>query len=95
MKLRLAENERLIENIREKYFGSNPKLKSKTILQAVSGDPIALMEIVDIYTPYIEKLSMRVVIDETGGYKEVVDEEVRRTLETCLIAAVMKFNPMK
>ncbi len=53
------------------------------------------MEIVDIYTPYIEKLSMRVVIDEDGGYKEAVDEEVKRTLETCLIAAVMKFNPMK
>lgn len=95
MKLRLAENEKLIGNIREKYFGNSPKLKSKTILQAVSGDPTALMEIVDIYAPYIEKLSMRVILDENGGYKEAVDEEVRRTLETSLIAAVMKFDPMK
>ena len=55
---------------RKSIFGSKQKLKTKTILLAVSGDTEALMEVVDIYQPYIEKLSMRVVMDEKSDIAE-------------------------
>ena len=74
-------------------FGSQQQLNTKTILLAVSGDTEALMEVVDIYQPYIEKLSMRVVMDENGHCREMVDETVKRSLEVGLIAAIMKFHP--
>lgn len=51
------------------------------------------MEVVDTYKPYIEKLSMRVVMDENGHCREMVDETVKRSLEVGLIAAIMKFHP--
>ena len=65
------------------------------MLHAISGDPVALMQIVEIYEPYINKLSRRSTIDEHGFYSEYVDETVKRTLETSLIAAIMKFDPYR
>lgn len=53
------------------------------------------MEIVNIYEPYINKLSKRITIDEYGQYKEEVNETVKRTLTTSLISAIIKFNPYK
>ena len=87
------QNEFFSQNARKSIFGSKQKLKTKTILLAVSGDTEALMEVVDIYQPYIEKLSMRVVMDENGHCREMVDETVKRSLEVGLIAAIMKFHP--
>ena len=83
-----------LARMQEKAFlAAKQKLKTKTILLAVSGDTEALMEVVDIYQPYIEKLSMRVVMDENGHCREMVDETVKRSLEVGLIAAIMKFHP--
>ena len=87
------QNELFGQNVRKSIFGSKQKLKTKTILLAVSGDTEALMEVVDTYQPYIEKLSMRVVMDENGHCREMVDETVKRSLEVGLIAAIMKFHP--
>ena len=87
------KNEFFSQDVRKSIFGSKQKLKTKTILLAVSGDTEALMEVVDIYKPYIEKLSMRVVMDENGHCREMVDETVKRSLEVGLIAAIMKFHP--
>lgn len=95
MKSRKMPNDIFMENMRKNLFGKKQKLKTKTILLATSGDPDALMEVVDAYKPYIEKLSMRVVIGDDGQYREAVDETVKRTLETGLIAAIMKFNPYR
>ena len=69
------------------------KIDEKTILLVVSGDTIALMQVVDAYQPYIKKLAKRKAIDEDGNTIEYVDETVKRTLEITLIASVMKFNP--
>ena len=91
MRNRKNQNELFGQNVRKSIFGS--KLKTKTILLAVSGDTEALMEVVDTYQPYIEKLSMRVVMDENGHCREMVDETVKRSLEVGLIAAIMKFHP--
>ena len=49
------QNELFGQNVRKSIFGSKQKLKTKTILLAVSGDTEALMEVVDTYQPYIEK----------------------------------------
>ena len=95
MKNRNKRKTTFMENMRKSILGKKQKLKTKTILRATTGDPEALMEVVDAYQPYIEKLSMRMVIDKDGQYKEVIDETVKRTLETSLIAAVMKFNPFQ
>ena len=89
MRNRKNQNEFFSQNARKSIFGSKQKLKTKTILLAVSGDTEALMEVVDIYQPYIEKLSM----DENGHCREMVDETVKRSLEVGLIAAIMKFHP--
>ena len=91
MRNRKNQNELFGQNVRKSIFGR--KLKTKTILLAVSGDTEALMEVVDTYKPYIEKLSMRVVMDENGHCREMVDETVKRSLEVGLIAAIMKFHP--
>ena len=95
MRSRKRPNDIFMDNMRKNIFGKKQKIKTKTILLAASGDTEALMEVVDAYRPYIEKLSRRGVIDADGNYKEVVDETVKRTIETGLIAAIMKFNPYR
>ena len=93
MRNRKNQNELFGQNVRKSIFGSKQKLKTKTILLAVSGDTEALMEVVDTYQPYIEKLSMRVVMDQNGNCREMLDETVKRSLEVGLIEAIMKFHP--
>ena len=44
-----------MENMRNGIFGKGKKIDEKTILPAVSGDTIALMQVVDAYQPYIKK----------------------------------------
>ena len=52
-------------------------------------------EIVKAYEPYINKLSQRTYIDEKGRKRQELDGFVKKTLETSLIAAIMKFDPYK
>ncbi|NLK37086.1 MAG: helix-turn-helix domain-containing protein [Epulopiscium sp.] len=77
------------------FSRSRKKLDEQTVLKAISGEPLALMKIVEIYEPYINKLSLRLVSTEDGDYTEQIDETVKKMLETSLIAAVMKFDPCK
>ena len=94
MRNRKNQNEFFSQNARKSIFGSKQKLKTKTILLAVSGDTEAFNgSWLIFYQPYIEKLSMRVVMDENGHCREMVDETVKRSLEVGLIAAIMKFHP--
>lgn len=95
MKNRKEPDDLFMKTLRKNVFGRKQKIDNKTILLAASGDTEALMEVVDAYKPYIEKLSMRGVIDADGQYHEAVDETVKRTIETGLIAAIMKFNPYR
>lgn len=84
-----------INEMRKKFFSSREKLDNETVLAAISGDTLAIMKIVDIYEPYINKLSKRVVDDGYGGYKEEVNGTVKRILITSLITSIMNFNPYK
>lgn len=95
MKSRKKQNNNFMKKARKPFGGKKQKLPMKTILLATSGDPDALIAVVDIYQPYIKELSRRVIIDSDGQYKEIIDETVKRTLETGLIAAIMKFNPYR
>lgn len=79
----------------QKKWHSTKNIATKTILNAVAGEPMALMEIVKAYEPYINKLSQRTYIDEKGRKRQEVDGFVKKTLETRLIAAIMKFDPYK
>lgn len=92
MKLCMA-NDIQLSNMSKKVFNGRKKLDEQTIFSAIAGDTLALMKIIDIYEPYINRLSIRVTIDENGQYKEEIDETVKRTLETSLIAAIMRFDP--
>lgn len=74
---------------------SREQLDERTVLEAISGDPTAIMKILKIYEPYINKLSLRAVVTEKGECIQLVDETVKKTLETSLIAAIMKFDPHK
>lgn len=95
----LRKEKRIREETSKKtvnYAGkSREKLDEQTVLEAISGEPVALMKIVKIYEPYINKLSLRLVTTEDGDYMEQVDQTVKKMLETSLIAAVMKFDPCK
>lgn len=93
MKNRGKSRNKYMENMRNGILGKGKKIDEKTILLVVSGDTIALMQVVDAYQPYIKKLAKRKAIDEDGNTIEYVDETVKRTLEITLIASVMKFNP--
>lgn len=95
----LRKNKHIREGTRKKQMNysskSREKLDEQTVLEAISGEPLALMKIVDIYEPYINKLSLRIVTTDDGEYEEQVDETVKKMLETSLIAAVMKFDPCR
>ena len=52
MKNRGKSRNKYMENMRNGIFGKGKKIDEKTILLAVSGDTIALMQVVDAYQPY-------------------------------------------
>ncbi len=83
----------LLENIRERVFSGRKELDEDTVFKAVSGDEEALQKVVEVYEPYLEKLSTRVRIDEEGGRHLYVDEEVKGELITNLMLAVIHFDP--
>lgn len=93
MRNRKNQNEFFSQNARKSNFWQQTETKDKNDTSGRIGRYRGLMEVVDIYQPYIEKLSMRVVMDENGHCREMVDETVKRSLEVGLIAAIMKFHP--
>jgi hypothetical protein len=59
---------------------------------AASGDVDAINKVLKHYEGYITVLSTRRMYDEDGNPHYVVDEEMRRTLETRLIVKVLQFD---
>ena len=70
-----------------------PNFEITTILNAAKGDPEALKEVVNYYSPLIEKYSLRRKIDKNGKVFYEIDEDVRHELEITLIVALMTFDP--
>jgi hypothetical protein len=70
----------------------NNLLPFDVICGAASGDSIAIEQVINHYSGYIAKLSMRTVYDENGNQHNVVDEDIRRRLETKLASAILQFR---
>jgi len=63
-----------------------------TIETAAMGDVCAINQVLKHYEGYIIALSTKRLFDERGNPYMVVDNEMRRTLETRLIVKIMQFD---
>ena len=62
------------------------------IIAASQGNVEALDQVLKHYEGYIISLSTRTLYDEFGNPHICVDENIRRRLQTKLIAAILKFE---
>ena len=62
------------------------------IVAASKGDVEAVNQVLQHYEGYIISLSTRTLYDEFGNPHICVDENIRRRLQTKLIAAILKFE---
>lgn len=62
------------------------------IVAASKGDIEAINQVLKHYEGYIISLSTRTLYDEYGNPHICVDENIRRRLQTKLIAAVLNFK---
>ena len=62
------------------------------IVAAANGDVDAINAVLKRYEGYIARLSTRRLYDEDGHSYMVVDEEMRRRLETKLITKILEFK---
>lgn len=62
------------------------------IAAASNGDVDAINAVLKHYEGYIASLSIRRVYDEDGKGYTIVDEELRRRLETKLITKILTFK---
>ena len=62
------------------------------IVAATDGDTEAINQIVKHYSGFIAKRSLRSMKDEYGNQHMVVDETLRRRMETRLIAKILSFE---
>ena len=67
-------------------------LSYKIIVSAASGDVEAINTVLKHYEGYIAALATRKLYDEFGNPYICVDENIRRRLQTKLIAAILKFE---
>lgn len=65
-----------------------------TIIKATQGDATSINAILNKYEPYINQLSAIEAIDKFGSTYSCVNEETKRLLQTKLIAAILKFDPV-
>ena len=72
-------------------FNQPRLLPFPVISAAASGDAEAVNAVLQHYAGYIAKLPMLPYSDENGSTRVYVDDELRRRLETKLIAAILTF----
>lgn len=76
---------------------NNPKhsvIPFPVIVLASHGDVMAMNQILKHFERYIIKLSQKTLFDEFGNPYIHVEPEIKRTLETKLIVAVLAFEMM-
>lgn len=69
-----------------------PMIPFPVIVTAADGDIEAINQIVKHYSGYIAKRSLRPMKDEYRNQYMVVDETLRRRLETRLITEILSFE---
>lgn len=67
-------------------------LPVSTIRLAVNGDTKAVRDVLSFYERYINKLSCHMTYDEQGNQNYMIDEDMRRRLETKLIIKILAFR---
>ncbi|MBO6438780.1 helix-turn-helix domain-containing protein [Enterococcus faecalis] len=70
----------------------NKRLPFSIIVLAVSGDVLAMNQVLQYYEPYIIKLAQIKRYDGRGNVHSQVAPDIQRSLETKLIVAVTKFT---
>ena len=70
----------------------HPMIPFPVIVKAADGDIEAINQIVRHYSGFIASRSMRPMKDEYGNTHMVVDETLRRRMETRLIAKILSFE---
>lgn len=61
------------------------------IEKAVSGDKIAIMDLLEYYDAYISKVCLRPLYNKSGKVDMIVDTELKGRIQTELIQAILKF----
>ena len=69
-----------------------PRVPFEVITQACDGDIEAINEIIDNYSPYIGKLSLRPMKDGYGNTVMIVDETLRGRMQIQLIKKILSFE---
>lgn len=69
-----------------------PMIPFPVIVAATDGDTQAINQVVKHYCGFITKRSLRPMKDEYGSQHMVVDETLRRRMETRLIAKILSFE---
>jgi hypothetical protein len=77
---------------RTKNNGDTSLLPLPIIAEAASGNVGAINKVLKHFEGYIVALSMRRLFDENGNLHMIVDDDVRRTLETKLIVKLLQFD---
>jgi hypothetical protein len=77
---------------RQKKDTDKRLLPYRVIKAAVAGDVGAIHKVLKHYEGYIATLSTQRLHDEYGRVYLVVDEDMRKTLETELIIKILKFD---
>jgi hypothetical protein len=75
-----------------KTHNGSKQLPYHVVVAAASGDVNAMNKVLKHYEGYIVALSTRTFYDESGNPHCCVDENLRRRLETKLIAKILDFK---
>ena len=76
----------------KKISNCSKLLSYNIIVSAASGDVEAINTVLKHYEGYIAALATRKLYDEFGNLYICVDENIRRRLQTKLIASILKFE---
>lgn len=62
------------------------------IEKAVSGDKIAIIDLLKYYDAYISKVCLRPLYNKSSKVDMIVDTELKSKIQTELIQAILKFE---
>ena len=73
-------------------FSDKALVPYPVILAATQGDPDAMKMVLQHFSGYIARLSMRKLYDERGNVYFGVDEDIRQRLQARLMRAILTFR---
>ena len=78
-----------------KYLEENALVPYPVIVAATKGDPDAMKMVLQHFSGYIARLSMRKLYDERGNVYFGIDNDIRERLQAKLMMAVLNFRTEK